>query len=538
MKHSIGVSLMVLSAYFTLTNAAQAQKVAEPNQFKNALHWQHKPDLTTSRRLTPTSRIQASTPDVVWVQCPAEAQALGATCGKLPVPFDRRHPERGKIRIYFEVYPHSAAGSAESAILVNFGGPGGGTTTSRDLALALLEANLDVHDLLLIDDRGRGYSDTVDCEELQHGTAPPFSHEVENCAAQLGEADSFYGTGDIAQDTEAVRAALGYDKVDYFGWSYGGDDVAAYATRFGQNLRSIVLDAPDGTPGRGAFASPQFETHAMPRLVRLDCRRSPTCSVDHSDPDVELDQLIRAVRSSPLKGEAFDANGNLVRVRIDEENLLNALLENPTGNFTNTGELLAAATALEKSDSLPMLRLGAESIIPLATTDYGAPTDFSIGGGAASACADFYQPWDWSASVSERLAQFRESVAALPENYFSPFSKAAATDLPFNLVGKGCLWWQKLNPSSPITPPNPVYPQVPTLILDGDMDPGVTLEEVRKVAPLFPGSIFLPVAEAGHGTFLWSQCAASLESQFIENLQTGDTSCTQTPETIWPALGR
>jgi pimeloyl-ACP methyl ester carboxylesterase len=45
--------------------------------------------------------------------------------------------------------------------------------------------------------------------------------------AQLGTTASRHGTGDIAKDTDAVRAALGYDKVDYHGGSYGGEDVTA-----------------------------------------------------------------------------------------------------------------------------------------------------------------------------------------------------------------------------------------------------------------------------------------------------------------------
>jgi len=64
------------------------------------------------------------------------------------------------------------------------------------------------------------------------------------------------------------------------------------------------------------------------------------------------------------------------------------------------------------------------------------------------------------------------------------------------------------------------------------------MEEVRKVAALFPGSTFVPVAEAGHTTILWTQCAATIQTQFIETLHVGDTTCTETPETVWPALGR
>jgi pimeloyl-ACP methyl ester carboxylesterase len=474
--------------------------------------------------------------DVTIGQCPPEAQDLGASCGYIRVPLDRLRPHGKEIGIYFEVYGHSNPGPAASAILVNFGGPGSGTTTNRDLALSLFTPNLDTHDLLLIDDRGRGLSNTIDCEELQHGTAPTLQHEIAACADQLGSETSRFGTGDIAQDTDAVRAALGYDKVDYFGWSYGGEDVTAYATRFGEHLRSIVLDGPQGVPGLGAFAV-HFNTHAMPRLLRLDCLRSPTCSADHKTPGEELDRLIRMVRDQPLEGYGHDANGNLVWVRIDEEFLLNYLLGNPTGNFINTGELLAAESALENGDPTPLLRLGAESFFSLAA-DFGDPTVFSAGAAAATGCVDIYQPWAWAAPPEERERQFTEAVAALPSDYFDPFSKDAATDLPFNLFGKGCLWWEKPSRSSRVLPPHVIYPNLPTLILDGDMDVIVPLEETVKVSNLFAATTFFVVPEAGHGTFLWSTCAANLESQFIENLHVDDSSCLREPETVWPAVGR
>ena len=141
-------------------------------------------------------------------------------------------------------------------------------------------SNLDVHDMLLIDDRGRGLSGALgvtNCQEVQHGTAP-LQQALADCAAELGNAASLYGTGDIARDAEAVRVALGYDKVDYFGLSYGGTDVSAYATRFGEHLRSIILDSPFGTPDLKSLRSSKPVLKRNPRMVRLDCLRSPTCS--------------------------------------------------------------------------------------------------------------------------------------------------------------------------------------------------------------------------------------------------------------------
>ena len=107
-----------------------------------------------------------------------------------------------------------------------------------------------------------------------------------------------------------------------------------------------------------------------------------------------------------------------------------------------------------------------------------------------------------------------------------------------SIAGQQCLWWQKPTPSSPVTPPQPTYPNVPTLVLDGNMDDAVPLELVTPVAALYPGSTLVPVAGAGHVTVFWTHCAANLASRFIETLQVGDISCTKTPETVWPAVGR
>ena len=70
------------------------------------------------------------------------------------------------------------------------------------------------------------------------------------------------------------------------------------------------------------------------------------------------------------------------------------------------------------------------------------------------------------------------------------------------------------------------------------MDTIVPTEDVQQVSALFPGSTFVPVAESGHVTAYWTQCAANIESESFATLLVGDTRCAQTPETVWPALGR
>ena len=52
----------------------------------------------------------------------------------------------------------------------------------------------------------------------------------------------FYGSGDVADDIDAVRAALGLGKLDLWGDSYGTFLMGVYAARHPEHVRSIVLD--------------------------------------------------------------------------------------------------------------------------------------------------------------------------------------------------------------------------------------------------------------------------------------------------------
>ncbi len=470
----------------------------------------------------------------VLTGCPGNPP--GAVCGTVNVPLDRKHPKGAQIPIFFELFTHTNPGPALSAILVNWGGPGEGTTDPGDAAnaLQLFGNNLDAHDLLLIDDRGRGYSATIDCVPLQHGTEP-FAKGIADCAAQLGSAASRYAAGDIAKDTDAVRKALGYDKVDYYVASAGGSDVSAYATRFGSHLRSLVLDAPAGVPSLNMLGAASTIARKEPQMIALACAYSPTCRGDHPNPFAELDWLIRYIRMNPLEGPAYDASGNLLHVRVDESNLLAYIIHNPTGNFVSTGELLAAAASLRRGDRAPLLRLEAESYYSIQG-DSGDPTVFSVGAEAA-ACPDLYVPWQWSVPTYQRVQQYAGAVARLPEDYFAPFSAAAAAGPAFN-IAVYCAWWEVPTPPSPVILPGAVYPRVPALLLSGDMDDVVPSSEVVKVAALFPESTFVSVAGSGHVTVSWSTCAVTLASQFVETTRVGNTACTQTPQTVFPAVGR
>jgi pimeloyl-ACP methyl ester carboxylesterase len=529
---SLNAFLLSLVFVTSLAEAQVRRDVVPPNLLRRPTHTT--PAVGSRPLATPLVAAvprAALAPNVIPATCP-EANSV---CGYVQVPLDRKHPEGTKIGIYFEQYFHSNPGPAVSAIMVNLGGPGFSTTNGRNyFQFGLFAANMDAHDLLLVDDRGRGQSGAIDCPELQHGTAD-FVTAEHDCAVQLGAAASRYGTGDVADDMNDVREALGYDLIDYLGASWGGADAIAFATRFPEHVRSLVLDAPSGPPNVGQYTRLQsFRTHSEPGVIGELCARSLLCAPDHLQPSEELSQLIHSVRAQPVEGDSHDASGNPLHVRIDEPALLDFVVR---GNFTTINEVLAASDSLENDDAVPLLRLAAEGSFTL-TGESGDPTGFSAGAFYATGCSDVHEPWEWSDPFAERIEEDNDFLGDLPSDYFAPFSRSIGRDILFSALGKQCLWWEKPTPSAPIAPRNPVYPSVPTLVLVGDIDDVVPTAASRAVAALFPDSTFVIVANSRHETTGWTQCGMNLANQLIETLSPGDSSCANTPEYIWPAVGR
>jgi hypothetical protein len=283
------------------------------------------------------------------------------------------------------------------------------------------------------------------------------------------------------------------------------------------------------------FVQSSYSNAAVPREVRLDCQRSPTCAVDHPNPDADLDWLIRTVRNKPVRGSAHDANGNPVNVDFNEV-VLNSIATSPNFGYGDTGELLAAAESLRHGDVLPLLRIGAEGFTPLVT-DFGDPGFLSTAAYAATSCVDNSMPFDWTSRPAERLVQYDEAVSDLPFDYFAPFSKVAATDVEI-LGDRLCVFWEEASTPTPVVPAGATYPPVPAVAFNSDIDPVVPTEFAVSTAALFPASTLLIVKSGMHEPVESNQCAASIASHFIETLAVGDTNCTRTPEIVWPALGR
>ena len=154
-------------------------------------------------------------------------------CGSLEVPFERADPSYGTTRVAFAVRTRDRAERPSlGTIFAQEGGPGFSSTSSARFYAELFGDLLRRRDLVVVDLRGMGRSERLDCPNLQHGVGPE-SITLSQCARRLGQRFVSYRTSAAADDLDAVRRALGLNRITLYGDSYGTFLGQSYAFRHG-----------------------------------------------------------------------------------------------------------------------------------------------------------------------------------------------------------------------------------------------------------------------------------------------------------------
>ncbi|HEX5926443.1 MAG TPA: alpha/beta fold hydrolase [Baekduia sp.] len=122
--------------------------------------------------------------------------------------------------------PRRDAARPSLGTIVGPGGPGSFLIDRATQVVATFAPLLDRRDLVLVDPHGTGRSDPIACRSLADvalGFTPhaQMSAAIGACGRELGPRAGAYGNAAVADDLEAVRAALGIERLDLFGASYG-----------------------------------------------------------------------------------------------------------------------------------------------------------------------------------------------------------------------------------------------------------------------------------------------------------------------------
>ncbi|HET8673932.1 MAG TPA: alpha/beta fold hydrolase [Thermoleophilaceae bacterium] len=401
-------------------------------------------------------------------------------CGHVTVPFDPSGVVRGSMSLHVErMHTH---GSAKGALIALAGGPGQAATPFLpDFRLALDPA-LHGRDLVVFDQRGTGLSNELFCRGLGSHKSPDLG--VGSCAAQIGAIRGFFSTSDSVSDIEAVRRAIGVDRIDLYGVSYGTKVALDYAIRYPDHVDRLVLDSVVMPGALDPWELASFA--AMPRLLSQLCAKN-ACRGITSDPAGDLARLVAGLSANRLRGLVVNGRGKRRAAAVRRTSVLNVLFE---GDFDPVlrADFPAAVQAALHGDAAPMLRLAASV---KGSESFSGPDSNALF--AATSCEDSALPWDPAAAPAERVNQARRQFDQIAPASYAPFDPA--TVFKFSLA-PFCATWPEAGPNPPVEE-NPL-PAVPTLILSGDDDLRTPQEDAAKLASEMPKATLVRVPATGH----------------------------------------
>jgi pimeloyl-ACP methyl ester carboxylesterase len=426
---------------------------------------------------------------------PAEAEprfkrcgAFGFECARVSVPLDRSGAVPGRVSLFVKRI-RARERPRRGALVALAGGPGQSATDAfGNGALSVLYPGYRHRDLIIFDQRGTGRSGVLRCRALERANLLYAGVAAGRCAARLGARRAFYTSRDSAEDLEALRVALGYDRLALFGTSYGTKVALGYALAHPTAVERLVLDSVVEAGGPSPLYLETFE--AVPRVLRALCRAD--CGAFTRDPVADVRMLISRLARAPLRGSVVSPTGAVRESRLGREDLFAVLLAgdlNPAVRAAFPGTVRAA---LDR-DPAPLLRL-----LDRAYAIDGAPPPPEVLSATlytATTCEETPFPWARTAppDPATRRAAAAAAAEALPDSAFFPFDRATAVhnDL-VNLCGR----W----PASPAAPAfgGAALPDVPVLLLEGEDDLRTPVENARRVAAQFPRSRLLVAGETGH----------------------------------------
>ncbi|HEX8205376.1 MAG TPA: alpha/beta fold hydrolase [Solirubrobacteraceae bacterium] len=407
------------------------------------------------------------------------ASVASAEVTTISVPLDHAAPGGPQTQVAYDRRP--ARGERRGTIVFLSGGPGEPAIRfADDLASGPLRALRQQFDLVFVDQRGTGRSAPLRCATAPNGrfstdlSAERLQAAIAACATELGSERRHYSTMATALDVEAVREAIGMERIIPLGVSYGAQVAAEYARRFPDRLQALVLDSASPVEGLDTMSlAPQT---ALARVFREACF-PPGCSDLLGEPVTLIAESADRLRRRPLAG-------------LGAEDVHALVLASDTDPLLRT-DIPATLQAAIGRDAGPLRRLARYAGGGSGRTQLNEVRFL------ATACVEGNQPWDPDTDPAGREAALEGYLRANRAAY-APFPIEAVAP---NLTATQCLSW----PATPRAPLPPAFDQgsgVPTLVLAGREDLRTPLESQRGIAAQFPGATVRAVADVGHSVLV------------------------------------
>ncbi|KAI1092458.1 alpha/beta-hydrolase [Rostrohypoxylon terebratum] len=412
---------------------------------------------TSHSRIASSSRrgatTQNTTGSITWGPCPDQF-APNLTCATYTVPLDWSNPCNETIELGLVRLEASDKSARIGNLFMNPGGPGG-QASSLVGELALNPGTVDPQilerfDVIGLDPRGVGLSTPVQCDVAAYNKRVSFFPKTqaeydelvaynkalgESCYAKTGRLIDFVDTISAVKDHEAVRKALGNEKINLLGLSYGTQLFSQYAELFPDNIRSIVLD---GNLQHSQSESSNLLTESTTYQAVLEkffewctSATSEECVLSGQDVRAKYLSVLDKATASPIPAPGCD--DTVCRSDVTNEDLV----------FTVQGYLIfqsswpSLASALSEADAGNATQISQSN--SLVTGD--AYADSQLLAGTAIACQD----WDHASTSLSALLE----KATLGAN-FAPLNGGACQSYK---IQTSCIGWPAplTNPPKKVT---------------------------------------------------------------------------------------
>lgn len=285
----------------------------------------------------------------------ADGTRVDAELGTFAVAENRRRADSRKIELRFVRFK-STSREPGSPIVYLAGGPGGsGTGAARYTRFPLFMAFREVADVIAFDQRGTGMSneDELECQErysypLDKPGEPQAllaaaRKSAAACAAAMrakGVDLAGYNSAESADDLDALRRALGAEKISLWGISYGTHLSLATLERHGEHIDRVILAGLEG-PDQ-SYKLPSNQEILMAEIARI-AAADPAVRAKLPDLTGALGEILNELERRPVTTEVVDPrSGRKVKVGVsafDVRDAVAGMLRGPS-SFAAMPELV------------------------------------------------------------------------------------------------------------------------------------------------------------------------------------------------------
>lgn len=405
-----------------------------------------------------------------------------------------------KIDIHYAVLPALRDNFPGEAILAIAGGPG---QSAMDLAAHFNRILSDARrerDILLIDQRGTGRSNKLNCQQMDSIEQLSFDDqnldlkkETEKCKASLVADLNGYHSMKALADIEVIRQKLGYKNLHVFGTSYGTRMVQLYMRHYPDVVSSAIMDGLVPL-SQNVLAVGESVDQSL-ELLFQQCENQEACQQRYPDLRQDFKSLLSGVAGQTLlQGVKHPISAEGAALRLTRSKL-NGVLRLALYSQQARSLLPYAIDRLKLGDSGPVLGLFGMTL---------SGFDMAMGMHAAIICAE-----DWPRLSEDDRAAMKNSLIG--------------EDM-INALDVSCPIWgvePQLGEFS-----SAIESDIPSLLLSGHYDPATPPAWAKTMESQLSNSKHIIFPNATHAV-AGHTCADKLIADFISDPspEALETSC-------------